>query len=640
MVEAGSGKSWEDVLAICSSLILFKTRAEANGWRDAFENMPIYLDRVGLGEDIQRMRIIHVAGTKGKGSTSAMVESMLRRCGYRTALFTSPHLIDVRERVRINGELVSKEVFMFHFWDCYERLHAAATPEIGVPGYFRFMTLLALKIFLAEKADVVVLEVGIGGRLDATNVVPPPAALQKVANEKVVSGTVASRKVASGKVASRKVASGKKIAGEKGGILKAGSPGFTVPQLEEGMQALQRCALKAGTSLEVVQSVDRLVTIKGVTPKVALGGSHQRMNAGLAVKLASAWESSYLKHLEGSSGVEADNGRETEGLEGVGGREGGGKLGGEGGGIEAERGCETEGREQGGGGKGAEKRGEKALVEAVKRRLIMLKLGVLPPDDSSGNDQGAATNSTSVALSLLGAPSRRISESSLFGSNAGGPPSRLTYFIDGAHSPESMEACAEWFAQTSNSEASGVDPSLLHRVLLFNCMRERDPAVLLPGLAARLATHGVAISNAFFVPPVSQYGFLASSTSSTASQQQQQQQPRPAVDLSWQQHMQGVWQSQCKPLMKGVQQGSPPPGMGLPPLRCILPLLQSQHPTLGESMSAQDSSQGAVLSTLSSTLDYLRLCVRESPQVRIQVLVTGSLYVVGDMLRLLGKIPK
>jgi len=94
---------------------------------------------------------------------------MLRASGRATGLFTSPHLCDVRERIRINGEMVSRELFQEHFWRCHDRLAAAATPEVGMPGYFRFITLLGLSIFLSQRLDVVVLEVGIGGRLDATN---------------------------------------------------------------------------------------------------------------------------------------------------------------------------------------------------------------------------------------------------------------------------------------------------------------------------------------------------------------------------------------------------------------------------------------------------------------------------------------
>lgn len=71
-----------------------------------------------------------------------MVEAMLRAAGRRTGLFTSPHLVDVRERVRVAGAMVPRAVFEAHFWRCYDALKAAATPEVGMPGYFRFLTLL------------------------------------------------------------------------------------------------------------------------------------------------------------------------------------------------------------------------------------------------------------------------------------------------------------------------------------------------------------------------------------------------------------------------------------------------------------------------------------------------------------------
>ena len=87
-------RSYDRAMAILSSLIQFKSRADSSNWRDAFENMDVYLERIGLNStQLDSLQIIHVAGTKGKGSTVAMCESILRNSGYRTGLFTSPHLM-------------------------------------------------------------------------------------------------------------------------------------------------------------------------------------------------------------------------------------------------------------------------------------------------------------------------------------------------------------------------------------------------------------------------------------------------------------------------------------------------------------------------------------------------------------------
>mmetsp|Transcript_19438 Transcript_19438/g.36754 ORF Transcript_19438/g.36754 Transcript_19438/m.36754 type:complete len:551 (-) Transcript_19438:42-1694(-) len=126
-------------------------------------------------------RVIHVAGTKGKGSTSIMCEAILRhRYGMNTGLFTSPHLMDVRERIRINGRPVSRHVFAQAYWEVRTRLEEGSKTKSDydstlpvLPGYFRMLTLLGLFIFghHAEPAiDVIILEVGMGGRYDATNV--------------------------------------------------------------------------------------------------------------------------------------------------------------------------------------------------------------------------------------------------------------------------------------------------------------------------------------------------------------------------------------------------------------------------------------------------------------------------------------
>lgn len=120
-------------------------------------------------------RMIHITGTKGKGSTACFCESILRAHGYSTGLFTSPHLIDIRERVRWNGRPVHREIFGKAYWKIRRDLenHSGKLSDTGLPtlpGYFRMLTLMAYYILehLLE-VDVLIIEVGMGGRYDATN---------------------------------------------------------------------------------------------------------------------------------------------------------------------------------------------------------------------------------------------------------------------------------------------------------------------------------------------------------------------------------------------------------------------------------------------------------------------------------------
>ncbi|KAJ9523847.1 hypothetical protein QJQ45_020044, partial [Haematococcus lacustris] len=456
------------VLDILSGLILFKNRADAQGWRDAFENMPVYLERVGLAEDLRKLKVIHVAGTKGKvggrGSTCALVEGVLRRCGYRTGLFTSPHLVDVRERIRIAGQMVSKQVFEEQFWDCHRRLAAAATPEVGVPGYFRFLTLLALRVFVAERVDVVVLEVGIGGRLDATNIIPHPLVCGVTSlgfdHMEMLGDTLP------------------KIAREKAGIFKPGRPAFTVWQPPDALEALQEVAQRVGTPLQLAPDLDswrHAAPAEGHsqgTPlgpvAVGLGGEHQRLNAGLAVQLCLAAEQQQLAAGEAARGA-------------------------------AERvALLQQGRLPAAYAQGL------AETEWPGRSQVLHDPELLPPLSSDPGLGGARPEAAAAAPH----------------SPACGAVSRLSLFIDGAHTPESMPAQTHHRpALASRNPPSPChagahpptpDPAMeVERVLLFNCMKERDPGVLLPALAQRLQARGLTLHHALFVPPNSQYGFLA-----------------------------------------------------------------------------------------------------------------------------------
>jgi dihydrofolate synthase/folylpolyglutamate synthase len=120
-----------------------------------------------LGNPHQQLRFVHVGGTNGKGSTSHMLAGILQSAGYKTGLYTSPHLKDFRERIRVNGEMIT-ETFVTGFVD-----RISPMIETVEPSFFEISVVMALDYFAQEKCDIVVLEVGLGGRLDSTNIITP-----------------------------------------------------------------------------------------------------------------------------------------------------------------------------------------------------------------------------------------------------------------------------------------------------------------------------------------------------------------------------------------------------------------------------------------------------------------------------------
>lgn len=188
-----------------------------------------------LGKPQQCAEWVHVAGTNGKGSTCAMIESALRAAGRRTGLYTSPHLVEPTERIRIHGKPVAPEVFAAAF----EKVHQAAEGLIrdGAieqhPTYFETVTAMAFLLFRDQGVEVGVLEVGLGGRLDATNVVQPRAAVITPVDfdhEKYLGKGLDS------------------IATEKAGILKPGALAVFAPQREEVIPVLETQARLRGLS--------------------------------------------------------------------------------------------------------------------------------------------------------------------------------------------------------------------------------------------------------------------------------------------------------------------------------------------------------------------------------------------------------
>ena len=222
-----------------------------------------------LGHPDRTFTSIHVAGTNGKGSVTAMVDAGLRAAGHRTARYTSPHLVDLRERFTIDGEAVSQGALVAAVADVratIESLRERGILEVQ-PTFFEVTTAVAFELFRRAHVEVAVLEVGLGGRLDATNVVMPVAtAITSIAfdHEKYLGHSL------------------RDIAIEKAGIIKPAVPVIVGPLDPEAAAAVEAIAIERGAEIVRATACDA----DGFT--VGLAGAHQRVNAGIAVRLLQA----------------------------------------------------------------------------------------------------------------------------------------------------------------------------------------------------------------------------------------------------------------------------------------------------------------------------------------------------------------
>ena len=238
------------------------TSTQGRGIVPGLERMERLL--AAMGNPQASLRCLHVAGTNGKGSVSAFAESILRTMGIRTGLYTSPHLVDLSERFRINGENASSDAIE----GSIRRVRAATTGwgEGDQPTFFELVTAMAFDLFARARCEVVVLETGLGGRLDATNTAPKLAcAITPIGLDHTewLGSTLA------------------EIAREKAGIFRSGIPAVIAPQEPEAAGSLAEAARKVGTPCEWIAS-----PIEGV--RLGLAGSHQRWNAATAVALVRA----------------------------------------------------------------------------------------------------------------------------------------------------------------------------------------------------------------------------------------------------------------------------------------------------------------------------------------------------------------
>jgi len=248
--------TYPDAIQFLHGLHMFGTKL---GLEDSFKLAAL------AGNPQNQLRFIHVAGTNGKGSTCAMLESIYRSTGLRVGLFTSPHLVSFRERIQVDRQPVNQLELARLVSDLQPWLKAF--PADAQPTFFEVATIMALSYFAEKKCDLVIWETGLGGRLDATNIVTPLAAvITSIAldHEKWLGNTV------------------EKIAVEKAGIVKPGLPVITSASAGQGLDEIAKVAQDRQSPLTAVTwaDVNRLPT---ANIRMPLLGDFQMLNAALAV---------------------------------------------------------------------------------------------------------------------------------------------------------------------------------------------------------------------------------------------------------------------------------------------------------------------------------------------------------------------
>lgn len=227
-------------------------------------------------EDLNGLNVIHIAGTKGKGSTCTFAASFLKAHGnangypQKVGLYTSPHMKNIRERICINSEPISKELFTTYFFEVWDKLPVHATPALDIPRYLQFLALLSFHVFTKEQVDVAIYETHAGGEYDATNVIRAPivTAITSIAMDhvKLFGPTI------------------ENIAWHKAGIFKPGSIAFSTLQENAVTTVLQQRASEKGVHLEFVGIDPTLPTdATALKPKV------QKINCSLALSAVRAW---------------------------------------------------------------------------------------------------------------------------------------------------------------------------------------------------------------------------------------------------------------------------------------------------------------------------------------------------------------
>lgn len=225
-----------------------------------------------LGDPHKRLRCVHVAGTNGKGSTTTLTASILRAAGYRVGAYLSPYVFDLRERILVDGEMIPREDFARHVAEIRPHIEAVAETELGSTTEFELKTAVMFKHFAEVGVDFAVIEVGIGGRLDATNVIPPPlvAVITSIGwDHMAILGDTLGR-----------------IAGEKAGIVKRGTLACvtTVPPGEALDVIAARCEQEGVPLLRCAAGQDGYQALADGRTRLRLPGATEPVELRLALR--------------------------------------------------------------------------------------------------------------------------------------------------------------------------------------------------------------------------------------------------------------------------------------------------------------------------------------------------------------------
>ncbi|KAF1799047.1 Mur ligase [Mucor lusitanicus] len=464
-----------------------------------------YFKRIGYQpKDFDKLNLIHVTGTKGKGSTSALTQSVLHNydTSIKTGLFTSPHLVAVRERIRINGAPISEELFAKYSQEVWERLEATKEEAIKAmnlseqdtkemlrntrehpdkPIYFRYLTLVALHAFVQEKVDCAILEVGVGGEYDSTNIIEKPIVCGITAlgldHVSVLGNTI------------------DQIAWHKSGIIKPNVPVVSFEQPPLAMEVVERRAQEKSAPLTILHAKD-ISKLEGV--EIGLAGVHQKYNALTAIELCKIW----LKRIRGTV-LDQD------------------------------------------------------VPEDFKKGLALVKW--------PGRGQQLSLKDTKYATASNNA----------------------TWYLDGAHTIESLQVCAEWFKNTISKSSN--DDHI--RVLVFNCTHGRDSSHLLQVIAN--IQPQVQFDHVIFTTNITfREGYTTDNTNKTVSMEEV---------VSVQQELAKSWK---------------------------------------EHVPEFSNDRVHVVGTIEDAVDFAVDLSKKSSDKHVQVLTTGSLIMVGNTLTVLGIEPQ